>query len=120
MPLMFAVEAAHHSAKRQHDPTRDQVPDHGIRRHPVTGQDDHCSGNRQQSPKDLLSKADDHGFARFDRMGKLAKIATSVHPLVDDAERELQVLRDPLKSASQIRDGPLAGAHQRGRGAVGG
>jgi hypothetical protein len=33
------------------------VRDHIIRRRPVAGEDDHCSGDRQQSPKDFLSAA---------------------------------------------------------------
>jgi hypothetical protein len=29
----------------------------------VAGEDDRCPGNHQQSPKDFLSKGDDHGLA---------------------------------------------------------
>jgi len=39
------------------------VRDHIIRRRPVAGEDDHCSGDRQQSPKDFLSAAYVHGCA---------------------------------------------------------
>jgi hypothetical protein len=81
----------------------------------VAGEDDRCSGNRQQSPKDFFSRGDDHGFAPSRGPGKFSQIATSLHLPVDDAEYQLQVLSDARSPAAMQLLG-CASAAQRTAG----
>ena len=61
----------------------------------MTGEDDRCPGNRQQSPKDFSPRAMITGSLPLCADGNLASITPSLHLSVDDAEHQLQVLCDP-------------------------